>query len=59
MVGSQTKRRVTLAAFAAIVPAALLAARHGVDSCLMAGVVAGIVVGGIICFWRSRAPEAG
>jgi hypothetical protein len=50
--------RVALAAFAAIVPAVLLAARHGVDSYLAGGIVAGVVVGGLICFWRSRVPEA-
>jgi hypothetical protein len=52
------KPRVALAGFAVIVPAAMLAARHGVDSYLAGGIVAGVVAGGLICFWRSRVPEA-
>jgi len=51
--------RAPLAAFASIVPAALLATRHGVDAYLAGGIVTGALVGTVICLWRSRAAQAG
>jgi hypothetical protein len=51
-------RRGALVALVTILPGAVLTARHGVDSYLVGGIVAGMLVGGLLCFSRARAPEA-